>query len=112
MKWGHRVLSKDGQVEVTRTEYNMAFGVESPDPPEVPEIVNHVWEWWWQLNARRSSGFDSISPITYSEIYHWLVLTRTQIMPAEIEIIIKLDDAYLLAVSTERKEQRDRNKTI
>jgi len=110
MKWGHKVLSKEGQIEVTRAEYNEAFGVESPDPPAIPDAVIHVWEWWWQLSARRSSGYDSISPLSYSEIYYWSALTRTQISPIEIDIIVKLDDAYIRAVATERREQRDREK--
>jgi hypothetical protein len=111
MKWGHKVISKEGQIEVTRAEYNEAFGVESPEPPALPDAVIHVWEWWWQLNARRSSGFESLPPLSYSEIHHWSTLTRTQILPIEISIIVKLDDAYLRAIATERSEQRDREKS-
>lgn len=109
MHWGHKVISKDGQAEVTRAEYNAAFGVESPDEPEIPDVVMHVWEWWWRLNARRSPGFDAMAPLTYFEIYHWSALTRTQITPDEIGMLIQMDDAYLVAVGTERKEQHDRN---
>jgi hypothetical protein len=71
----------------------------------------HVWDWFWQLNARRCPGFDSMAPISYSDIYHWVTLTRTQITPDEIRMLIQLDDAYLQAISTERKEQRERDKT-
>lgn len=110
MHWGHKVTGKDGDVEVTRAEFNIAFGAENktPDVPEVPDIVEHVWTWWWQLNSRRAPGFDAMAPITYSEIYHWSTLTRTQITPNEINMLIQMDDAYIQAVNVERKEQRDR----
>jgi len=111
MHWGHKVSGKGGQVDATRVEYNAAFGVESPDPPPIPDAVTHVWEWWWKLNARRVPGFDSMSPLTYSEIYHWSVLTRTKIATQEINMLIMMDDAYLQAVNAERKEQRERDKS-
>ena len=111
MHWGHKVSGKDGEVDVTREEYNAAFGADSPEQPEIPDAVTHVWGWWQQLTARRKPGFESLSPLTYSEIYHWSALTRTQITPTEISMLVQMDDAYLLAVNTERKGQRDRNTT-
>ena len=111
MIWGHKVYNKSGRVEVNRAEYNTAFGVESPDSPTIPDAVIHIWGWWWHLNSRRPPGYDSIPPLTYSEIQHWSALTRTQVTPTEIGIIMRVDDAYLQAVRTERKEQRDRDKT-
>jgi len=112
MHWGHKVIGKDGQIEATRAEYNEAFGAEekTPEAPDIPDAAMHVWEWFWRLNARRPPGFDSMAPLTYSEIYHWSALTRTQITPDEINMIVQMDDAYLQAISAERKEQRDRDK--
>jgi len=111
--WGHKISGKDGQIEVTRAEWMAAFGVEDkiPEPPVIPDAVMHVWEWFWKLNARRVPGFDSMAPLTYSEIYHWSALTRTQIATQEINMLIQMDDVYLQAISAERKEQRDRDKT-
>ena len=109
MHWGHKITGKDGQVDATRAEYNAAFGVEVPEPPDVPDQVIHVWGWWWHLNSRRAPGFDAMSPLSYSDIYHWSALTRTQITPDEINMLIQMDDAYLQAVNAERKEQRDRD---
>ena len=113
MHWGHTIMAKGGGVDATREEYNAAFGSshKTPEAPQIPDSVMHVWEWWWHLNARRNPGFDSMSPLTYSEIYHWSALTRTQITPTETSMLILMDDAYLAAVATERKEQRERNKT-
>lgn len=110
MNWGHTIAAKGGPVEVTRAEFNEAFGVEVPDQPAIPDVAMHVWLWWQHLNSRRSPGFDGLSPISYSDIYHWSALTRTQITPDEIAMLIAIDDAYIRAVNTERKEQRERNK--
>ena len=106
-------MAKGGEIDATRAEYNAAFGSshETPDTPETPDAVIHVWPWWKQLDARRKPGFDSMEPITYGEIGTWSSLTRTQITPAEIGMLIQMDDAYLRAVATERKGQRDRDKT-
>lgn len=112
MHWGHTVIGREGNVEVTREEYNAAFGVDSPDAPEVPDIVSHVWDWWWKLNARRAPGFDAMAPITYDDIYKWSAITRTPITPSEVDMLIQMDDAYLLAVGIERKGQRDKGKSI
>jgi len=110
MHWGHSIVGPDGKVEVTRAEYNEAFGVDVPDAPDIPEAAAHVWEWWWQLNARRSPAYEALAPISYSEIAHWSSLTRTQITPTEIEMLIQMDDAYLRTVAEERKEQRARSR--
>ena len=110
MHWGHKTLSKDGQVDVTRAEYNEGFGVETPEAPDIPDAGLHIWEWWWKLNSRRVTYSEVQAPLTYSEIYHWSILTRTQISPSEIDVLMIMDDAYLGAVADERKDQRARNK--
>lgn len=108
MHWGHKVSSKEGQQDATREEYNAAFGVVSPEPPEIPDAIAHVWAWFWELSARRAPGFDSITPLSYSDIYHWSALTRTQITPSEIAILIQTDDAFLQQMSRERRDQHER----
>lgn len=104
---GHKIDSKEGKQRVTREEYNEAFGVDSPDPPIFPDAVEHVWEWWWKLQKRRQSGFDSQNPITYTEIFHWAFLTRTQITPPEVEMLAQLDDAFIEQISIEKEGMRE-----
>lgn len=107
-KWGHKIVGKSGPIEVTRAEYNEAFGAEVPEDPFIP--LEHVWEWFWLLNGRRQSGFDSPNPITYGEIGSWSNLTRIIIAPSEIELLIAMDDAFLEQVSIERKSRSERDK--
>jgi hypothetical protein len=109
MKWGHKVADKDGPREVTRAEFNEAFGAYTPEEPFVP--LEHVWNWFWLLNARRQPGFESPSPITYEQVHSWSVLTRTIITPSEVELLMAMDDVFLEQVSIERKGKRERDES-
>ena len=71
-------------------------------------MAAHVWPWFWQLSQRRTSGFDSANPLTWGEIAAWQQLTRTLILPEEIELILMMDSAWLEAVAEHREEQKDK----
>ena len=83
----------------TRRQRNTKFGHPSPDY-DAPDAVAHVWEWFWDLSARRKSGPEAL---TYAEIGEWQRLTGTAIRPEEVEMLMKMDDAFLADV---REEQR------
>lgn len=95
----------------TRRQRNAKFGVASPDI-EVPDEGQHVWDWFWEkLTNRRKSGPEAL---THAEIGEWQRLTRTQVLPEEIEMLIAMDDAYMKAYRDEQEAQRaaaaDRNR--
>ena len=69
-----------------------------------------VWDWWWELNARRIPGVDNLAPITYTEITQLLLLTRRIVAPEEINWLIQMDNAWLTAISEERRAKHDRDK--
>jgi hypothetical protein len=110
LHWGHKVASREGPVEVTRLEYNQQAGAETPEQPEIPACGQHVWDWWWELNARRAPGFDSTVPLSYTEICSWLVLTRRLVTPEEIGWLIAMDDRWLNTIADERKAKSERDK--
>lgn len=105
------MASRTGPKEVTRREFNAQAGVATPKQPSVPACAQHVWDWWWELNARRGPGFETIAPITYSDLYHWLLLTGKYVMPEEIDWLIQLDNAWLAIIIEERdaRQERERN---
>jgi len=74
----------------------------------VPECGEHVWHWWWELNSRRPPGFDSLAPISYSEIINWLYLTRRYVSPEEIGWLVQMDNAWMTAIAEERKARSER----
>lgn len=82
----------------TRRQRNRKFGQPAPDV-EVPPEGSHVWHWFWSLSNRRRSGPEALS---YAEVGEWQRLTHTPIRPEEVEMIMRMDDAYLAEV---RKEQ-------
>ncbi len=114
LKWGHKVNSPHGRahglVEVTRQEYNQQAGVESPEEPEIPFCAEHVWKWWWELNARRPPGLDNLAPISYGEIESWISLTGKMVTHEEIRWLMQMDDAWLSAIAEERKARQERDK--
>jgi len=89
---------------------NDHLGVEYDPEPEIPEGFDHLWSFWWQLNSRRQPGFESVTPISWTEICSWAVLTGTQIMPEEVALLVRMDDEFLSVVAEERKAQREREK--
>lgn len=82
----------------TRRQRNLKFGQPAP-PVEIPPEGAHVWHWFWSLSNRRRSGPEALS---YAEVGEWQRLTHTPIRPEEVEMLMRMDDAYLTEV---RKEQ-------
>lgn len=85
-------------------------GVEVPPQPEIPVCADHVWHWWWELNARRAPGFDNLAPISYAEIHSWILLTGRYVRPEEITWLVQMDNAWLGAIADERKARQERDK--
>jgi len=109
--WGHKVsVGRNEQKEVTRAEYNEVAGAETPEQPDVPMYAEHVWKWWWELNARRPPGFENLAPISYTEIRSWIKLTGVQVAYEEINWLIAMDNAWMAAIADERKARSERDK--
>lgn len=88
----------------TRRERNARFEEPSPDL-DLPEAGAHVWEWFWEISARRRSGPEALS---YAEVGEWQRLTSTQVRPEEVEMLMKMDNAYLAEVREEQRAAMER----
>lgn len=110
INWGHKVASRGGPVEVTRQEYNEQAGAETPPQPEIPVCGEHVWQWWWELNARRPPGFENLAPFSYTEIYNWILLTGLSVSYRDIRWLVAMDNAWLEAIANEKEDRRRREK--
>lgn len=79
--------------KITRYEHLKAIeeagGEVDLEGPGIPQIVEHVFDWFLQLHSSRTG------PITYSEIKAWSQLTGTRISPFEVDLIKRLDIEYL-----------------
>ena len=108
MEWGYTAASREGPVEVTLAEQMRVFGLEPPECPVLPELGLYAWESFWELNARRPPGFDSLAPISYTEMQHWLNLTGRQLLREELGWLVQMDDAWMAAISAERAAAQER----
>lgn len=91
----------------TRRQRNERYGEASKTPEIVfPDAGEHIWDWFWnELTDRRKSGPE---PLGYAEIGEWQRLTRIQILPEEIAVLIAMDKAYIKAVHEEQDAARAR----
>lgn len=81
----------------TRAERNARFkqAHKTPDPPDLPEEVEHVWQWFWELSAQRQSGPE---PISWEGISRWAGLKGNSPTSEEIDMILAMDGAFRSAV--------------
>ena len=88
----------------TRRQRNERFGAPSPEV-EVPDQLLHVWDWFWELSARRRSGPEAL---TFADIGEWSRLRQVDLEPIEVEFLTAMDDAYLKAVREDQEAARQR----
>ena len=69
------------------------------DGPEVPLAGDRAWSIFLDLHATRGSNGFGPSPISFGEVESWSRLRREPVRPFELDIIRKLDVAYLTAVA-------------
>ena len=67
----------------------------------MPQEVEHVWRWFWELaSARSGSGFGG-NPISYVDIAAWSRLTDQHPTPWEVTLIRRVDSAVLAVQAKE-----------
>lgn len=64
------------------------------DLPPIPFELQHIWDWWEDLDATRQRGL-ATNPITYTEIERWAFLLKINLDPFEVRCIMALDSAYM-----------------
>jgi DNA-dependent RNA polymerase auxiliary subunit epsilon len=74
---------------------------------EIPIEGEHLWNWFWQLSNRRPQGFGA-SLIPYSEYKSWLEVRKLLIHDWEIEILTKMDEAFLEGRQETQKEKKQK----
>jgi hypothetical protein len=62
---------------------------------ELPDAIQHVWNWFLKLNGRRGIGFNAPNPITYQDILAWSHLMQIEPTPFEVDCIVDLDAAWI-----------------
>lgn len=67
------------------------------NPTEFPSLLLYIWSAFIDLNSARTAGFSGPNPLTYTEIKAWKELTDTPLSPWDIQVIKRLDQAYIKA---------------
>lgn len=82
----------------------------TPGDPDVPLAGEHVWVWFWRLASQRSSGMGGPEPISWRDIRAWSDLTRTDIRPEEVDMLVAMDATYRKAVGEEQRAKSEATK--
>jgi hypothetical protein len=72
-------------------------GVVAPelkDLPSLPLGTEHIWRWFCDLDAKRTSGW-SMNPITWSDIHAYFGIRRVRPQPWELTALARLDDTFI-----------------
>ena len=87
-------------------------GIQQIPEYEIPPEGEHLWDWFWDLSKRRPQGF-GVSLIPYSEIQSWLSIRKPLTYDWEIDIIMKMDLAFMethIEVRNSKKEDKTKTK--
>ena len=86
------------QVLETTPEDSAAYQsalVQLENQPEIPDWIQHIWEWFWELNRTRQSSMSGAEAISYREIKAWNYLKKINIRDLEVDILLLIDSIYL-----------------
>ena len=72
---------------------------------DIPPEGQHLWDWFWELSGRRPQGF-GLSLIPYTEFEAWDRIRKPLIYDWEIEILTKMDHAFLQAHQEMKKSTK------
>ena len=79
----------------------------------MPFCVEHLWQWFLELNQGRGTGGFGPSRLTYIDIDAWSRLTRTIIRPGEVRAILAVDNEWLrVQLSAQPKQPASKPKPV
>lgn len=75
------------------------MGLPEGDAEPPPAQLGYLLVWWGELSAARAPGMAGPAPIGYGEIESWSRLTGRRLRPWEVDVLRRVDDAFLRSVS-------------
>ena len=72
-----------------------------PLPP--PEGTEHIWNIFWELRGCSAAGFGGPNRITFVDIDAWGRVRSTKLENFIVDIILRMDTAYMDEVYRERR---------
>jgi hypothetical protein len=74
--------------------------------PDLPLAGAHLWQWFLELNAARTSNGWGPNAIGYAELDAWARLTRRAPAVHEIDALRALDRAFMESAAERSKEDK------
>lgn len=81
---------------------------EAPEEVECPFELQHIWEFFIELDETRPSNGMAVSSITHEEITAWAEGNNISLMPFERRCIRAIDKAYVTYQNSKAKERNER----
>jgi len=78
--------------------------------PDLPLAGAHLWQWFLELNAARTSNGWGPNAIGYGELQAWARLTRRAPAAHEVEALRALDRAFMEASAAAAKAKEATSK--
>ncbi|MES2262092.1 MAG: hypothetical protein V4724_26525 [Pseudomonadota bacterium] len=73
------------------------------DVPDLPFEVAHLWGYFLQMNAKRTSGM-AMNPLSDEQVMAWQRRHRIALTPFENECIDALDEVFMASAGEEPKK--------
>lgn len=97
--------------EETRRERNARFGMAHKSADiDVPDVVEYLWQWFFDLSRGRSSGMNGPNPLSALEIDAWERKTGNIVSRDDFQAIQYMDGAYRNQFAEEQAAIVERDK--
>jgi hypothetical protein len=74
---------------------------------DLPAAGTHVWEWFLELDAARTSNGHAANPVTFMEIQAWASMVGADPKPWEVRALRCMDMKRLELLHCEARASRD-----
>lgn len=83
------------RAELQQVEKQKGKPIEELECQEIPDYVQYLWNWFWEINETRSSNGFGMNPLTFLEIQAWSNLNMYWVRPWEVKTIKRMDAVLL-----------------
>jgi hypothetical protein len=98
----------EGLLERTRSPQRREEIESELAQPPLPKAVGHIWGAFLRLSAHRQSAGFGPGPITWPDLDAFCRMTRTRLVPWEVEMIEDLDSLWLAEKAREIKARSEK----
>jgi hypothetical protein len=80
------------------------------DGPEYPELLEPVWHDFLHLSRGRTSNGFGANLLTWTDIAEWQRLTRIDLSPWQVDLLVALDNVWLTEHARQLKSKGKKTK--